>query len=96
MLGGNVVVVGETRVGKSNLLYALRLIFDPTLPDSARQIGVNEFQMRWRSRTRCRRFTSSPVDQTEIVARMGGTSWRRVTVTWVTVTCTQTPFEERL
>lgn len=25
-LGGNIVVVGENRVGKSNLLYALRLI----------------------------------------------------------------------
>lgn len=30
-LRGNVVVVGENRVGKSNLLYALRLIFDPSL-----------------------------------------------------------------
>jgi len=30
-LTGNVVVVGENRVGKSNLLYALRLIFDPIL-----------------------------------------------------------------
>ena len=28
-LGGNLVIVGENRVGKSNLLYALRLIFDP-------------------------------------------------------------------
>ena len=37
-LGGNVVVVGENRVGKSNLLYALRLIFDPSLPDSAREL----------------------------------------------------------
>ena len=38
-LSGNVVVVGENRVGKSNLLDALRLLFDPTLPDSARQLG---------------------------------------------------------
>ncbi len=30
-LDGNVVVVGENRIGKSNLLYALRLIFDPTV-----------------------------------------------------------------
>jgi predicted ATPase len=29
-LTGNFVVVGENRVGKSNLLYALRLLFDPT------------------------------------------------------------------
>lgn len=42
-LSGNVVVVGENRVGKSNLLYALRLIFDPTLPDSARQLGLADF-----------------------------------------------------
>jgi putative ATP-dependent endonuclease of the OLD family len=41
-LGGNVVVVGENRVGKSNLLYALRLIFDPTLPDSARQLSLSD------------------------------------------------------
>lgn len=42
-LEGNVVVVGENRVGKSNLLYALRLIFDPSLPDSARQLGQADF-----------------------------------------------------
>tara|TARA_R110001606_G_scaffold384560_1_gene547542 strand:+ start:1828 stop:3627 length:1800 start_codon:yes stop_codon:yes gene_type:complete len=42
-LAGNIVVVGENRVGKSNLLYALRLIFDPTLPDSARQLGLADF-----------------------------------------------------
>lgn len=42
-LGGNVVVVGENRIGKSNLLYALRLIFDATLPDSARQLRMADF-----------------------------------------------------
>jgi putative ATP-dependent endonuclease of the OLD family len=42
-LDGNVVIVGENRVGKSNLLYALRLIFDPTLPDSARQLRMADF-----------------------------------------------------
>ena len=42
-LAGNVVVVGENRVGKSNLLHALRLIIDPTLPDSARQLGLSDF-----------------------------------------------------
>jgi len=35
-LDGSVVVVGENRVGKSNLVHALRLIFDASLPDSAR------------------------------------------------------------
>jgi putative ATP-dependent endonuclease of OLD family len=33
VLDGSIVLVGENSVGKSNLLYALRLIFDPTLPD---------------------------------------------------------------
>jgi len=42
-LAGNVVVVGENRVGKSNLLHALRLIFDPTVPDSSRQLGLSDF-----------------------------------------------------
>lgn len=43
VLGGNVVVVGENRIGKSNLLYALRLIFDPALPDSSRQLNLSDF-----------------------------------------------------
>jgi putative ATP-dependent endonuclease of OLD family len=42
-LAGNIVIVGENRVGKSNLLYALRLIFDPTVPDSARQLTRADF-----------------------------------------------------
>jgi putative ATP-dependent endonuclease of OLD family len=42
-LAGNVAVVGENRVGKSNLLHALRLLFDPTLPDSARQLRMADF-----------------------------------------------------
>ena len=42
-LAGNVVVVGENRVGKSNFVYALRFIFDPTLPDSARQLRMADF-----------------------------------------------------
>ena len=42
-LAGNIVVVGENRVGKTNLLHALRLIFDPSLPDSARQLTRSDF-----------------------------------------------------
>ncbi|AJY51990.1 AAA family ATPase [Halomonas sp. KO116] len=42
-LGGNVVIVGENSVGKSNLLFGLRLIFDPSLPDSSRQLGLADF-----------------------------------------------------
>ncbi|MFI6161738.1 ATP-dependent nuclease [Micromonospora haikouensis] len=32
------VIVGQNNVGKSNLLYALRIILDPDLPDSARRL----------------------------------------------------------
>jgi putative ATP-dependent endonuclease of the OLD family len=42
-VAGNLVVVGENQSGKSNLLYALRLIFDPSLPDSSRQLGLADF-----------------------------------------------------
>ena len=42
-LAGSVVVVGENRVGKSNLLYALRLLLDPTFADSARQLSFSDF-----------------------------------------------------
>ena len=42
-LAGNVLVVGENRVGKSNLMYALRLLFDPSLPESARQLSMSDF-----------------------------------------------------
>ena len=42
-LSRDVVVVGENRVGKSNLLYALRLILDASLPDAARQLSIGDF-----------------------------------------------------
>jgi putative ATP-dependent endonuclease of the OLD family len=42
-LGGNAVIVGENKIGKSNLLYALRLILDPSLPDSARNLREEDF-----------------------------------------------------
>ncbi|MFC8930411.1 DUF2813 domain-containing protein, partial [Streptomyces albidoflavus] len=42
-LVGNVVLLGENRVGKSNLLFAIRLVLDPTLPDSARQLKLSDF-----------------------------------------------------
>lgn len=31
-LGQHAVVLGENKVGKTNLLFALRMILDPTLP----------------------------------------------------------------
>jgi putative ATP-dependent endonuclease of the OLD family len=42
-VSGNIVVVDENRVGKSNLLFALRLLLDPTMPDSTRQLGLADF-----------------------------------------------------
>ena len=42
-LDRHAVIVGENKVGKSNLLFALRLIFDPSLPDSARFLKEEDF-----------------------------------------------------
>jgi putative ATP-dependent endonuclease of OLD family len=42
-LAGNVVLLGENRVGKSNLLFAIRLVLDLTLPDSARQLKLSDY-----------------------------------------------------
>jgi len=42
-LSGNTVIVGENKIGKSNLLHALRLVLDPSLPDSARQLRDEDF-----------------------------------------------------
>src|ERR1051326_404220 len=42
-LGPNAVIVGENKIGKSNLLHALRLLLDPTLSDTARQLRDEDF-----------------------------------------------------
>jgi putative ATP-dependent endonuclease of the OLD family len=42
-LGQHAVILGENKVGKTNLLFALRLILDPTLPDSARRLRLEDF-----------------------------------------------------
>lgn len=42
-IGRSAVILGENQVGKTNLLYALRLVLDPSLPDSARQLKVEDF-----------------------------------------------------
>lgn len=39
----SLVIVGENKVGKSNLLRALRLVFDPQLPDRERLLGLENF-----------------------------------------------------
>ena len=43
VLGPDLVIVGENGVGKSNLIHALRLLIDPTLPDSSRQLKDEDF-----------------------------------------------------
>lgn len=42
-LDEHVVLVGENKVGKSNLIHALRLLLDPTLPKSARPLRIEDF-----------------------------------------------------
>ncbi len=42
-LPASLVLVGENGIGKSNLLHALRLVLDPSLPDTARQLSADDF-----------------------------------------------------
>ena len=42
-LGDHAVILGENKVGKTNLLFALRLLLDPTLPDSMRRLRIEDF-----------------------------------------------------
>ncbi len=37
------VIVGENKVGKSNLVEAIRLVLDPTQPDAARKLRAEDF-----------------------------------------------------
>lgn len=42
-LSQHAIFVGENKVGKSNLIYAIRLILDASLPDSLRQLRIEDF-----------------------------------------------------
>ena len=42
-LGEHAVVLGENKVGKTNLLFALRLLLDPTLPEASRKLRLDDF-----------------------------------------------------
>lgn len=42
-VGRSAVILGENQIGKTNLIYALRLVLDPSLPDSARQLRLEDF-----------------------------------------------------
>ena len=41
-LTGDVVMVGANRIGKSNFIFAIRLVLDASLPDSARQLKLTD------------------------------------------------------
>jgi putative ATP-dependent endonuclease of the OLD family len=42
-LADHSVFLGENKVGKTNLLFAIRLLLDPSLPDSARRLRLDDF-----------------------------------------------------
>ena len=42
-LSEKAVIIGENASGKTNFIYALRLVLDPDLPDSARQLSEDDF-----------------------------------------------------
>jgi len=42
-VGRSAVILGENQIGKTNLIYALRLVLDPSLPEIARQLRVEDF-----------------------------------------------------
>ncbi|WP_129629408.1 ATP-dependent nuclease [Candidatus Oscillochloris fontis] len=42
-MGNHAVIVGENKVGKTNFLFALRLVLDSSLPDSVRQLQTTDF-----------------------------------------------------
>ncbi|WP_426273668.1 ATP-dependent nuclease [Exiguobacterium sp. R-17] len=42
-VGEQIVIIGENKVGKSNFLYALRLLLDPSLPEAARYLSDVDF-----------------------------------------------------
>lgn len=42
-LSKKAVIVGENKSGKTNFIHALRLILDPDLPDSSRQLKEDDF-----------------------------------------------------
>jgi putative ATP-dependent endonuclease of the OLD family len=42
-VASHAVIVGENKIGKSNLLHALRLVLDPSLPEASRVLREEDF-----------------------------------------------------
>lgn len=42
-IGEHAVILGENKIGKTNLLFGLRLILDPSLPDTQRKLRLEDF-----------------------------------------------------
>ena len=42
-VGRSAVILDENQIGKTNMIHALRLVLDPSLPDSARQLHLEDF-----------------------------------------------------
>lgn len=42
-LGQHAVIVGANKIGKSNLVYALRLLLDPSLSETSRRLRIEDF-----------------------------------------------------
>jgi putative ATP-dependent endonuclease of OLD family len=58
-LDRHAVIVGENKIGKSNLLFALQLLLDPSLPESARRLRCEDFWEGRRPLTRDAAITIS-------------------------------------
>lgn len=64
-LGEHAVIVGENKIGKSNFLYALRLVLDPSLPDAARNLRQEDFWDGLKRPLRSKDSITISVDLTE-------------------------------
>lgn len=63
-VGTHLVIVGENKIGKSNFIYALRLVLDPELPDSARQLMADDF---WDGLSRVTTGEPNPIKRGEVI-----------------------------
>src|SRR2546425_3305776 len=77
-IGEHAVIVGANRVGKSNLVHALRLVLDPALPDAMRYLRIEDFWDRIADKLSKDSFIEISLDIThfddnaDLVALLGG------------------------